>query len=46
MNIGKMIRGYIAVIASAVLYGCMPLMAKIIKADGVTPLTLVFLRNF
>lgn len=41
-----MIRGYLAVIASAVLYGCMPLMSKYIYAEGVNPMTLVFLRNF
>lgn len=46
MNAGRMIRGYLAVIASAVLYGCMPLMAKLIYADGVNQFTLVFLRNF
>ena len=46
MNTGKMIRGYLAVILSAVLYGCMPLMAKLIYADGVNQFTLVFLRNF
>lgn len=46
MNVGKLIKGYIAVILSAVLYGCMPLMAKFIYDDGVNPMTLVFLRNF
>ena len=46
MNTGRMIRGYLAVILSAVLYGCMPLMAKLIYADGVNQFTLVFLRNF
>lgn len=46
MSIGRMIKGYLAVILSAVIYGCMPLMAKYIYADGVTPMTLVFLRNF
>ena len=46
MNVGKLIKGYIAVILSAVLYGCMPLMAKYIYAEGVNPMTLVFLRNF
>ena len=46
MNVGKMIKGYLAVILSAILYGCMPLMAKYIYADGVNPMTLVFLRNF
>lgn len=38
-------KGYLFVIASAVIYGCMPLMASHIYADGVTSLTLVFLRN-
>lgn len=46
MSVRKLIQGYLAVIVSAVLYGCMPLMAKYIYAEGVTPLTLVFLRNF
>ena len=41
----RMIKGYIFAIASAVIYGLMPLMAKLIYADGVTPMTLVFLRN-
>lgn len=44
MSAGRLIKGYLAVIASAVLYGCMPLMTKMI--DSVTPFTLVFLRNF
>ncbi len=42
----KMIKGYIFAILSAVIYGCMPLMANFIYADGVNPMTLVFLRNF
>ena len=46
MSSGKLIKGYLAVIISAILYGCMPLMAKYIYADGVNPMTLVFLRNF
>lgn len=46
MKAGKMIKGYLAAIASAVLFGCMPLMANYIYADGVNPMTLVFLRNF
>lgn len=46
MNAGKMIKGYLAAIASAVIFGCMPLMARYIYADGVNSLTLVFLRNF
>lgn len=37
--------GYIFAILSAVIYGCMPIMAKYIYAEGVNPLTLVFLRN-
>ena len=37
--------GYLFAITSAIIYGCMPLMAKHIYADGVNPLTLVFLRN-
>ena len=41
----KMLRGYILVILSAAVYGCMPLMAHIIYEDGMTPLGLVFLRN-
>ena len=46
MRAAKLIQGYLAVILSAVLYGCMPLMATYIKQDGVNPMTLVFLRNF
>ncbi len=38
-------KGYLFAMISAVIYGCMPLMAKHIYADGVNPLTLVFLRN-
>lgn len=38
-------KGYLFAILSAIIYGSMPLMAKYIYADGVTPLTLVFLRN-
>ncbi len=41
----KLFKGYIMVIVSAVIYGCMPLMAKYIYADGVNPTTLVLLRN-
>ena len=46
MNGSKMAKGYIYAIISAVIYGCMPLMAKHIYADGVNAMTLVFLRNF
>ena len=38
-------KGYIYAILSAVIFGCMPLMAKYIYADGVNPMSLVFLRN-
>lgn len=38
-------KGYIFAILSAVIYGCMPLMSSFVYADGVTPMTLVFLRN-
>ena len=41
-----LIKGYLFAVVSAVIFGCMPLMANYIYADGVTPLTLVFLRNF
>ena len=37
--------GYMAVIASACLYGCMPLLTKFIYADGVGVLTAVLLRS-
>ena len=39
------IKGYLFIVISAVIFGCMPLGAKAIYADGVNPLTLVFLRN-
>ena len=38
-------KGYIFAILSAVIYGCMPLMSNYVYADGVNPMTLVFLRN-
>ncbi len=41
----KMAKGYIFAIVSAIIYGLMPLMSKYIYADGVNPITLVFLRN-
>lgn len=41
----KQLAGYACAILSAVIYGCMPIMAKYIYADGVTPMTLVLLRN-
>lgn len=39
------IRGYLYIIASALIFGCMPLGAKLIYAEGVNSLSLVFLRN-
>lgn len=40
-----MLKGYLFIIASAVIFGTMPLMASWIYAQGVNPMTLVFLRN-
>ena len=45
MNSSKTLRGYLFVIASAFIFGCMPLGAKFIYAEGVNSLSLVFLRN-
>lgn len=45
MQKSKLIKGYIFAVASAVIYGCMPLMAKYIYADGVSPFSLVLFRN-
>lgn len=39
-------KGYLFAVLSAIIYGCMPLMAKHIYANGTNPMTLVFLRNF
>lgn len=41
----NILKGYLFIIASAVLFGCMPLMAKYIYAEGVNPISLVVLRN-
>lgn len=41
----NLVKGYIYVILSAVIFGTMPLMAKNIYSQGVTPLSLVFFRN-
>ncbi len=38
----SLIKGYIFVIMSALIFGLMPLMAKFIYAEGVNPPTLVF----
>ena len=45
MNRKRMLKGFLYVILSAVIYGTMPLMAKHIYSEGVNPLSLVFLRN-
>ena len=41
----SLIKGYIFIILSAVIFGTMPLMAKHIYASGANSLTLVLLRN-
>lgn len=46
MDRKEMIKGYLLVIFSAMVFGCMPLMVKRIYADGVNSLSVVFLRNF
>lgn len=38
-------KGYLYVVLSAILFGCMPLGAKYIYANGVNALSLVFYRN-
>lgn len=38
-------KGYLCAITSAVLYGCMPLLSKLIYADGINAVTLVLFRN-
>ena len=45
MNRKQILNGYLAVLLSAVIFGCMPLMVKRIYADGVNSLSVVFLRN-
>lgn len=38
-------KGYLYIVLSAVIFGCMPLMAKHLYEDGVNSVTLVALRN-
>ncbi len=38
-------RGRLFIVLSAVIYGCMPLGANVLYAEGVTPMSLVLLRN-
>lgn len=42
---GKLFKGYLYVISSAVIFGSMPLMTKLIYAEGANPMTVVALRN-
>ena len=46
MSKQKNFLGYFYAMASAVIHGCMPIMAKYIYADGVSPLSLVFFQTF
>ena len=41
----RMLKGYLYAVLSAVIFGCMPLMATLIYAGGMTPTALVFWRN-
>ena len=41
----NLVKGYLFIIASALIFGCMPLGAKFIYAEGGNSLSLVFLRN-
>ena len=45
MNRKQILNGYLAVLVSAVIFGCMPLMVKRIYADSMNSLSVVFLRN-
>jgi len=45
MNKPNMLKGYIYVIASAIIFGCNPLMVNRIYDAGVNAMTLVMLRN-
>ena len=45
MKNSTILRGYVYIILSSVIYGCMPLMASHIYSDGVTPMGLVLWRN-
>ena len=40
-----MVQGYLYAVLSAVIFGCMPLMATGIYAQGMTPMALVCWRN-
>lgn len=45
MKKNKSVLGFILVIASAIIFGCMPLITRFIYAEGVNSFSLVFLRN-
>lgn len=45
MKKDRLVIGYIMVIASAVIFGLMPLMTKVIRADGVNSVSIVLFRN-
>lgn len=45
MKKNKLLLGYIMVILSAVIFGLMPLMTKVIRGDGANSMTIVLLRN-
>lgn len=42
---GSLLKGYLFIIASAVIFGCMPLIAKGMYADGVNSMSVVLFRN-
>ena len=42
---GTLLKGYIMVITSAVIFGCMPLIAKGMYADGMNAISVVMCRN-
>lgn len=46
MKRSDLIKGYLMVILSAVIFGTMPLLVKAIYAQGTNAQTLIFLRNF
>lgn len=39
------LKGYIATICSAIIFGCVPLCSKLIYAEGLTPMSLIFFRS-
>ena len=45
MRRNKTVCGYLLVIISAVMFGCMPLLTRLIYEEGINSFSLVFLRN-